>query len=109
FRDGGQALLDLVAAVDPALVVVDSTGEALSLEGANPNADEDIAAWFREVPKRIARSGPAVLLLDHMPKSSDSDLWPIGSQRKRAAIDGAQYLQEVVTSFSREKAGVARL
>ncbi len=107
FEAGAEAFLDIAA--DAALVVIDSTGESLSLEGANPNADEDIAAWFRNVPKRIAKLGPAVLVLDHMPKSSDSDLWPIGSQRKRAAIDGAQYLQEVLVPFSREKAGAARL
>lgn len=107
FEAGAAAFLSMAA--DAALVVIDSTGESLSMEGANPNADEDIAAWFRAVPKRIAKLGPAVLVLDHMPKSSDSDLWPIGSQRKRAAIDGAQYLQEVLVPFSREKAGAARL
>lgn len=107
FEIGAEAFLRMAA--DARLVVIDSTGESLSLEGANPNADEDIAAWFRAVPKRIAKLGPAVLVLDHMPKSSDSDLWPIGSQRKRAAIDGAQYLQEVLVPFSREKAGAARL
>lgn len=107
FQIGAEAFLDMVEGAG--LVVIDSTGESLSMEGANPNADEDIAAWFRSVPKRIAKLGPAVLVLDHMPKSSDSDLWPIGSQRKRAAIDGAQYLQEVLVPFSREKAGAARL
>lgn len=107
FEAGADAFLRLAA--NARLVVIDSTGESLSMEGANPNADEDIAAWFRNVPKRIAKLGPAVLVLDHMPKSSDSDLWPIGSQRKRAAIDGAQYLQEVMVPFSREKAGAARL
>lgn len=107
FETGADGFLDMVTSAR--LVVIDSTGESLSMEGANPNADEDIAAWFRNVPKRIAKLGPAVLVLDHMPKSSDSDLWPIGSQRKRAAIDGAQYLQEVMVPFSREKAGAARL
>jgi len=107
FADGAEGFLRVAAAAR--LVVIDSTGESLSIEGLNPNADEDIAAWFRSVPKRIAKLGPAVLVLDHMPKSSDSDLWPIGSQRKRAAIDGAQYLQEVLVPFSRGKAGAARL
>lgn len=107
FAEGAGGFLNAVT--DARLVVIDSTGESLSIEGLNPNADEDIAAWFRSVPKRIAKLGPAVLVLDHMPKSSDSDLWPIGSQRKRAAIDGAQYLQEVMVPFSREKAGAARL
>ncbi|OAN37441.1 AAA family ATPase [Microbacterium sp. H83] len=107
FQSGSRPFLRMAASAS--LVVIDSTGESLSIEGANPNADEDIAAWFRNVPKCIAKRGPAVLVLDHMPKSSESDLWPIGSQRKRAAIDGAQYLQEVMVPFSRERAGAARL
>ncbi|MFB8386800.1 AAA family ATPase [Microbacterium sp. NPDC055910] len=109
FHVGADRFLSSLQKMDAALVVIDSTGESLSLEGANPNADEEIAAWFREAPKRIAATGPAVLILDHMPKSSADDLWPIGSQRKRAAIDGAQYLQEIVSAFSREKAGAAKL
>ena len=107
FRSGADAFLSMVS--DAALVVIDSTGESLSIEGSNPNADDEVAAWFRNVPKRIAKAGPAVLILDHMPKASDSDLWPIGSQRKRAAVDGAQYLMEVMSPFSREKAGAGRL
>lgn len=109
FAEFAAGFLRMIETLSPALVVIDSTGESLTLEGAKPNADEEVAAWFRDVPKRIAKCGPAVLLLDHMPKASDSDLWPIGSQRKRAAIDGAQYLQEIMSPFSREQAGAARL
>jgi hypothetical protein len=40
----------------------------------------------------MARLGPAVLLLDHVPKAKDAPGgFAIGSQRKRAAIDGASY------------------
>jgi hypothetical protein len=109
FEAGADGFLAMIDRDRPELVVIDSTGESLSIEGANPNADEDIAAWFRNVPKRIAKRGPAVAVLDHMPKAGPDSLWPIGSQRKRAAIDGAQYLQEVLTPFSREKAGAAKL
>lgn len=93
----------------PALVVIDSTGEALSLEGANPNADELVADWFRRLPKMVARQGAAVLVLDHMTKADDGGLWPIGSQRKRAAIDGAQYVQSTVSAFDKERAGLSKI
>jgi hypothetical protein len=77
---------------DCKLAVIDSTGEAMALDGADPNSDDDVARWFRRVPRTMARLGPAVLLLDHVPKAKDAPGgFAIGSQRKRAAIDGASY------------------
>lgn len=108
-RRGMNLLLGTVDALDPHLVVIDSTGEGLSLEGANPNADEEVAAWFRLVPDAVARRGPGVVVLDHMTKAENDGLWPIGSQRKRAAITGVQYVQTVIRPFDRSTAGAAKL
>lgn len=102
-------LAALLAARQPSLVVVDSTGEALAIEGANPNADEEVARWFRLLPRLAIRCGAAVLLLDHATKAGDNDLWPIGSQRKRAAVSGAAYLQKVVVPFGKGQDGKAVL
>lgn len=99
----------LVQDIRPTLVVIDSTGEALALEGLNPNADEDVAAWFRDVPRVLSKSGAAVLLLDHLPKGAANSAWPIGSHRKRAAIDGAQYRQDIVIPFTSGSSGKASL
>lgn len=108
FHEGGEALVTLVREGQPSLVVIDSTGEGLALHGANPNADEEVARWFQQVPRRLAALGPAIGLIDHGAKASGAELWPIGSQRKRAAISGAQYYVETMTEFSREKAGALR-
>lgn len=105
-REGFSELLD---ALRPALVVIDSTGEGLALDGANPNADEDVASWFRRLPRWVAERGPGVLVLDHVTKADAEGLWPIGSQRKRAAITGAQYMQRVVRPFAKDSAGHAKL
>ena len=104
-------LLATVEQIRPSLVVVDTTGEALALQGLNPNADEEVATWMRRIARRIADLGPAVVLLDHIPKSSDgtTPLQPIGSQRKRAAISGAQYAQDCREPFSQDENGYARL
>lgn len=88
--EGVQALVDSIEA--GAYVVVDSTGEALAAAGLKQNADEDVASWFAKLPKPLGEAGATVLLLDHMVKSEDGGLWPIGSQRKRAAITGVQYI-----------------
>lgn len=79
-----------------AFVVVDSTGEALAAAGLKQNADEDVASWFAQLPKPLSEAGATVLLLDHMVKSEDGGLWPIGSQRKRAAITGVQYIVKTI-------------
>lgn len=101
---------DLIERLTPSLVVFDSTGESLAMEGFKPNDDDDIVEWFQLAPRFVSRLGPAVLLLDHSPKNTEGDsLWPIGSQRKRSAITGVQYLQKVVTPFSKKQSGRARL
>lgn len=90
------------------LVVIDSTGEALSLQGAKSNADEDVTAWFTALPKHLAQRGKCVLLLDHVAKV-EGGRWPIGSQRKLAAISGAQYTLGLGKAFSRTEGGWSEL
>jgi len=107
--EGRGAIDQLVQQHQPRLFVVDSTGEALALQGTKPNADEEVAHWFRLLPHHVAAQGPAVLLNDHVTKASDGGRWPIGSQRKLAAITGAQYTQNSVEPFSRDTSGHSSL
>ncbi|SKC50392.1 AAA family ATPase [Okibacterium fritillariae] len=103
--------MTLIAAMQPSLVVIDSTGESMAVEGSDPNSDDQVARWFQLLPTAIARMGPAVLLLDHLPKADTTAPSPIGSQRKRAAISGVQLIQSVKKgmSFARGQAGEAEL
>lgn len=94
----------------PSLVVVDAVGGSLAMEGLSYLDDQHIIQWVGNFPGFIAGHGTAVLLLDHNPKDTlNGTLWPIGSQRKKAAITGAQYLQEKVVGFSKEKSGYSKL
>ncbi len=89
---------------DVALVVIDSIGELLALQGIrSSNDDDEVAKLYRLIPRRIADLGPAVLLLDHVPKATGDgpQMWAIGSQRKKAAIDGAAYMVETVKAFAK--------
>ncbi len=99
----------MVKEVAGAFVILDSTGESMSAFELKSNDDGEVAAWFTVLARPMARSGCCVVLLDHMAKSSDGGLWPIGSHRKRAGIDGAQYVAEVIEEFSREKNGCVAL
>lgn len=99
-----------VVELEVALVVIDSVGELMSLQGVKPNDDDAVAALYRAIPRRFASLGPAVLLIDHVPKNNaDTPLYAIGSQRKRAAIDGASFMVATVKGFAAGTDGMLKL
>jgi hypothetical protein len=78
-----------------AVVVLDGVTEALAAHGLNGHKEEDVAEFYEWLPKWLARQGPAVVLIDHVPKTNASQVkGAIGSQHKRAAITGASYIVE---------------
>jgi hypothetical protein len=108
--DAQLRLLSLLTADQPSLVVLDSVGESMALDGVKPNDDDHVARWYRRLPRQMADTGPAVVVLDHVTKNSDGrGLYAIGSQRKRAAISGASYLLETVVEFGQGQLGKANL
>lgn len=101
------ALARIIDDRDVALVVLDSTGEAMAADGVKGNDDDDVARWFTACPKYLARRGPAVVIIDHIPKNDqDAPLSPIGSQRKKAAIDGAAYRIDAPKPPSKDREGL---
>jgi hypothetical protein len=109
-----QAAIDQLRAhcerVGAVVVVIDSVGESMGQSGLKQNDDDAVVWWFRDVARPLARTGAAVLLVDHVPKDPEaSNLQPIGSQRKRAAIDGAAYRVDTVFPFGIGQDGRLRL
>jgi hypothetical protein len=97
---------------DYALVVLDSTGESMAAGGINSNADDEVATWFVALKQWARRLGdPVVLMLDHIPKAKDDSptMFAIGSQRKRAAINGASYRVDAKIEPARGKDGLLRV
>jgi hypothetical protein len=90
------------------LVVIDSTGEAMAADGIKSNDDAPVAEWM-SLAKRLARTGAAVLLADHVPKNVDNRDMEIGSQRKQAAITGASYRCDTITSPAKGRDGILKL
>ncbi len=105
-----QRLAATLVAGRPSMVVIDSVGESMALDGVKPNDDDQVARWYRRLPRRLAGLGPAVLCLDHLTKSGDGrGLYATGSQRKRAAVSGAAYLLETIDEFGMGRVGITRL
>ncbi len=91
------------------LMVVDSVGEAFGVEGIDEDRDRPVAEWMRQVPRFLAESGAAVVVVDHSTKSKDNALFPSGSKRKRAAISGASYFAHANLPMTRELGGLVSL
>lgn len=102
-------LTALGAALNVSLVIIDSLGEAFALAGVNEDRDNEVGPWYRLVPRPIAESGPAIVLVDHSTKAADNPLYASGSKRKRAGITGASYLAEAVKAFVKGEGGRMRL
>lgn len=94
-----------------ALVILDSTGEAMAAGGINSNDDGEVAQWFALVKRLLKLPGkPAIITLDHVPKNQDgTSLYAIGSQRKRAAITGASYRVDTIREPAKGKDGKLKL
>lgn len=99
----------LIADRNITTVVIDSLGEAFSLEGINEDKDVEVGPWLRSVARPLANTGAAVVLVDHSTKANDNPLHPSGSKRKRAAITGASYLAESIKPFVKGEGGRLRL
>ncbi len=106
-----RALTEALDARPPTLVVVDSTGEGLALEGAKPNNDDEVATWMRSWARwPAARWGAAVVLIDHVIKDvATRGLNPGGSQRKKAAITGSAFMVEAITELGKGRVGLLKL
>lgn len=108
--DARIAMTEMLERRMPDVVVIDSTGEALAVQGANPNADDEVAAWFVALPRWLATRGPAVVNIDHIVKTEGDTptLYPIGSQRKRAAVH-ALYRVDQVQPLGIGKTGILKI
>ena len=87
------------------LVVLDSIGEAMGIDGVNEDKDVEVTPWLRRVLRPMAATGAAVVPIDHGVKTGDNPLHASGSKRKRAMVSGAAYLVESPRPLSREFQG----
>lgn len=100
----------IIRSVNPDLVVIDGVAEALTRDGLSEDKANEVVQWIERVPRRFARSGAAVVMLDHVGKDRENrGRWARGSGAKLGAIDGAAYEVKVISAFSRHRAGSMRI
>lgn len=112
-RFGPAEQIELQRAIDRYnfdLVIIDGVGESLSRQGLSEDKADDVVRWYDMLPRMIARTGAAVLVLDHVAKDPENrGRWARGSGAKLGAIDGATYQVKVRQAFSRHRAGRVEL
>lgn len=100
----------LLAELNPDVVIIDGVGEALSRDGLDENSPTDFVQWTEKLPRPIARTGAAVVMIDHVVKDRENQgRWARGTGAKLGVIDGASYQLKVSAPFSRSRAGSVRV
>lgn len=90
-----------------ALAVVDGVTDALGTFGASIVDNDDVARFMRQVVRPLTRTGAAVILIDHVAKSTEGrGRFAIGAQAKLAGLDGASYVVEPTTPLAEGLRGV---
>jgi hypothetical protein len=84
----------------PTLGVLDAVTEAMTMHGLDPLNNKDAAAFGRLVPRYIADQGPAVVVLDHVTKSTEGrGRYAIGAVHKLNGLNGSALIVENRTPF----------
>jgi hypothetical protein len=104
--EDGRVALDRILRQDPVLAVVDGVTEALGLFGLELSSNTDVTIFATSLTRVLARSGAAVLLVDHVAKNREGrNRYAIGAQAKLAGLDGAAYTLEVESPFGHGRVG----
>ena len=91
------------------LAVIDGVSEAYALLGLDLGDNLDAAKFLATLPRPIAETGAAVLLIDHVAKAKDTrGRYALGAQHKLAGV-AAAYSTEIITAPSRQTAGTVKL
>jgi hypothetical protein len=94
----------------PDLVVLDGLAEALAAEGLNEDVAGDVLLFFRQRIRPFADAGAAVVIADHVAKSSEQrGRYARGSGAKLGRYDGLSLKVELGKAYTPTEAGFVRL
>lgn len=98
-----------VLALEPDLIVIDSMAYAMAQAGLDEDHASECLSWIAAMPGVLAKSGAAVLLIDHVVKDKAArGRWGRGSSGKLHAF-AAAFSLKVVAPYARGVAGQAHL
>ena len=90
----------------PSLVTVDGLAEVITSCGYKEDAANDVLEFFSKYIRPFTRSGAAVVLSDHVTKSTEGrGTWSRGSGAKMGRYDGVSYMVTLAKPYSPTCAG----
>ena len=90
----------------PSLVTVDGLAEVITSCGYKEDAANDVLEFFSKYIRPFTRSGAAVMLSDHVTKSTEGrGTWSRGSGAKMGRYDGVSYMVTLAKPYSPTCAG----
>jgi hypothetical protein len=101
-----QDLTTTITTTRPDLIILDGFNAAMTLLGLDINDNGDATKFAQLVLRPLARSGAAVVYIDHLPKAKENrGKGGIGAQAKRAMTTGCALTVEVTAPFGRGMTG----
>ena len=94
-QDDVEAHAAIMQALRPALAVYDTATDMLAGASIDEANGPDVTRWIKRYPELAAKQyGVTAVVLDHMPKASDSDRrYAVGSRAKRAKAKVGYHLK----------------
>lgn len=92
------------------LVVLDGIAEVMGLHALDPEKNNDYVLFHEHLPRMIARTGPAVVQIDHVTKNPENrGRNAIGAVHKFNSIDGAIFSFNPVAEFGVGQHGISKV
>lgn len=92
------------------LIGLDGVNAAMTLLGLDLTSNTDATRFNQVLLKPLAKTGAAVVTVDHVPKAAEQrGKGGIGAQAKRAMVTGSALLVEVLAPFGRGATGKLKL
>ena len=114
-------LAHLARTTGAVLLVLDSIGEALAVDGVDEDRDAEFGPWGRDTLRRLldlagtsdedTSPNPhlAIVPIDHSTKAKDNVFYPSGTKRKRAMVTGLMVMVNVREPFAVGRVGRVQL
>ena len=96
----------------PEILCIDGFSGLAGVMEIDPDSNQDVLSVYTSVFAPLRRAGVTVLVLDHLPKDSTIEDFPIGAQAKKSQADAAYLVkqnprtEEVEIFVSKDRLGV---
>lgn len=86
-KDAVRSRVKQYVKTPPELLVIDGFSGLAGVLEVDPDSNQDVLGVFTEILAPMRRAGITVLVLDHLPKDSGVEDYPIGAQAKKSQSD----------------------